>query len=165
MKVHSLMKVAALICVLSLFASPQNQEKAPAATAKPKLQIFFSELETQWLKAAQNKDQAAINGIVAEDFEVWTSAAHGSPMSRADWLLEVFGRRLLSFQIKQLAVRDLSPEIAVVSFVETATYQQSATPQTEDRFIVDIWINYRGGDNWRCTDRYVSRVDAIPSGK
>src|ERR1700687_2207170 len=137
MTVRSVMKIVAVICTLSLSASPQNQEKAPAVPAKPKLQIFFSELETQWLKAAQARDQAAINRIVAEDFEVWTSAPHGSPMSRADWLAEGFGQRLLSFQIKQLAVRDLSPEIAVVSFVENATYQESATPQTEDRFIVD----------------------------
>jgi hypothetical protein len=165
MKVRTLMKVVAVICVLNLFASPQNQEKAQAVPAKPKLQIFFTELENQWLKADQDKDQAAINRIVAEDFEVWTSAPHGSPMSRADWLLEVFGKRLLSFQVKQLAVRDLSPDIAVVSFVETATYQQSATPQTEDRFIVDIWINHHGGDNWRCTDRYLSRAEAVPPGK
>jgi hypothetical protein len=74
----------------------------------------------------------------------------------------IFGRRLLSFQMRQLAVRELSSNIAVVSFVQTETYQQSATPQTDDHFVVDIWINNGSGDNWRCTDRYYSEVRGIP---
>lgn len=165
MKVRNLVKVVVAVCVLSLLASPQEQEKGHTVPANPKLRIFFSELETQWLKAAQDKDPAAINRIVADDFRVWTSAPPGDPKSRSDWLLEVFGRRLLSFGIRQLAVRELSPQIAVVSFVDTETYQESATPQTEEHFVVDVWINDRGGDNWRCTDRYVSPVQSAPTRK
>jgi hypothetical protein len=59
-----------------------------------------------------------------------------------------------------VAVRKLTSEIAIVSFVKTETYQQTATPQTEDHFVVDIWINSGSGDNWRCTDRYVSELKA-----
>ena len=54
--------------------------------------------------------------------------------------------------MRQLAVRGIGSNIAVVSFVQIETYQQSATPQTGDHFVVDIWINSGSGDNWRCTD-------------
>jgi hypothetical protein len=153
-------KIVAVLCVLSLLAWPQDQEKGHGVPANPKLKVFFSELETQWLKAAQDKDPAALNRIVADNFQVWTSAP-GGPISRSDWLLGVFARKLLSFQLSQLAVRELSPEIVVVSFVDTETYKQSSTPQTEDRFVVDVWTNNRSGDNWRCTDRYFSPIEKI----
>ena len=82
--------------------------------------------------------------------------------TRRRWFAGIFGRKVLSSHLRQLAVRNLSPEIAVVSFVKTETYQQTATPQTEDYFVVDIWINKGSGDNWRCTDRYVSEVKSVP---
>ena len=58
--------------MLSIPAWPQTQDKPNPVAAK--LQVFFSELETQWLKAAQQKDPAALNRIVADDFHIWTSA-------------------------------------------------------------------------------------------
>ena len=157
--------LAVLLCMASLFASPQDQKKEGPVVAKTHIQIFFSELETQWLKAIQARDPAALNGIVADDFHLWTASPPGTPISRSDWLLGIFGRRLLSFQVRQLAVRELSPEIAVVSFVQTESYQQSATPQTQDHFVTDIWMNKGAGDNWRCTDRYFSEVKSIPPQK
>ena len=165
MRVPRVATLAILLCMLSLLASPQDQEKGHQVAAKAHLQIFFSELETQWLKAIQARDPAALNGIVADDFHLWTASPPGTPISRSDWLLGIFGRKLLSFQVRQLAVRELSREIAVVSFVQTESYQQSATPQTQDHFVTDIWMNKGAGDNWRCTDRYFSEVKGIPPQK
>ncbi len=155
MKGHRLTMILVLLCMLRLPAWPQDQEKGRQVL--PKLQIFFSELETQWLKAAQARDPAALNRAVSDDFHLWTSASAGN-VRREEWLAAIFGRKVLSSHLRQLAVRNLSPEITVVSFVKTETYQQTATLQTEDYFVVDIWINKGSGDNWRCTDRYVSEV-------
>jgi Domain of unknown function (DUF4440) len=163
MKRQRMATILILLCMLRLPAWPQDQDKGHQVVTK--LQIFFSELETQWLKAAQGKDAAALNRIVSDDFHLWTSAPPGNPIPREEWLAGVFGRRLLSFQLRQVAVRNLSPKIAVVSFVQTETYQQTATPQTEDHFVVDIWMNKGSGDNWRCTDRYVSELRATPPQK
>jgi hypothetical protein len=165
MRVRRVATLAVLFCALSLLAWPQDQEKEHPVVANKHLQIFFSELETQWLKAMQDKDQAALNRIVSDDFQVWTASPPGNPISRSEWLLGIFGRRLLSFNLRQLAVHQLTPEIAVVSFIQTETYKQSATPQTEDHFVVDVWITKGTGDNWRCTDRYVSLVAGIASKK
>jgi hypothetical protein len=155
MKGHRVTTILVLLCILRLPAWPQDQEKGHQVLTK--LQIFFSELETQWLKAARDKDPAALNRAVSDDFHLWTSAPAGN-IPREEWFAGVFGRKVLASHLRQLAVRSLSPEIAIVSFVETETYQQTATAQTEDYFVVDIWINKGSGDNWRCTDRYVSEV-------
>jgi hypothetical protein len=160
MKVQRAAAFLVLLCTPGLLSSQQDQGKGHRVVNQTRLQVFFSELETQWLKAVQEKNAAALNGVVADDFHVWT-ALPGSPSSREQWFLGVFGRNLQSFQLRQLAVREVSPQIAVVSFVQTETYQ-SATPQTESHFIVDIWINSGSGDNWRCTDRYSSEVSGIP---
>jgi hypothetical protein len=161
MKVPLVLTFSVLLCALTLFASPTDQEKVSQVSANTKLQVFFSELETQWLKAEQDKDSAALNRIISDDFRIWTPAS-GKPISRSDWLLGVFGQKLLSFHVQHLATRELTPQSIVVSFVRTETYQQSATPESANRFIVDIWINSGAGDNWRCTDRYSSEVRGVP---
>jgi hypothetical protein len=115
-------------------------------------------LKPSGLRQPRKKIPAALNRIVSDEFHLWTSAPPGNPIPREEWFAGVFGRKVLASHLRQLAVRSLSPEIAIVSFVETETYQQTATPKTEDHFVVDIWINKGSGDNWRCTDRYVSEV-------
>jgi Domain of unknown function (DUF4440) len=162
MKGRRVATAVVLLCMLRVPGWSQDQEKGHGVASKPQLQVFFSKLETQWFNAIQDRDQAALNLIVADDFHLWTSVAPGSPVSREEWLVGIFGRRLLSFSTRQLAVRGISSNIVVVSFVQTETYKQSATPQTEDHFVVDIWINSGSGDNWRCTDRYFSEVKGIP---
>jgi Domain of unknown function (DUF4440) len=156
MKGYRVAMILVLWCIIRLpcWAQDQKGQKAPTG-----LEVFFSKLETQWLSAEQDKDPAALNRVVADDFHLWTSAPPGS-IPREEWFAGIFGRKFLSGQLRQLAVRDLSPEIAVVSFVKTETFQQTPTPQTEESFVVDIWINKGSGDNWRCTDRYVSRLQA-----
>jgi Domain of unknown function (DUF4440) len=163
MKGRRMETILALLCMLSLPAWPRSQDKAGPAVNKQR--VFFSELEAQWLKAAQEKDPAALNRIVSDEFHLWTSVPPGNPIPREEWFAGVFGRKVLASHLRQLAVRSLSPEIAIVSFVETETYQQTATPKTEDHFVIDIWINKGSGDNWRCTDRYVSEVKGAFSDK
>src|ERR1700730_140848 len=161
MKVQRVVAILVLLCTLRSPAAPQDQGKGHRIVSKTQIQVFFSELEKQCLKAVQEKNPAALNRVLSDDFQVWTSTPPGNPISRDEWLLGVFGRKLQSFQLRQVAVRAVSPEVAVVSFVLTETYQ-SATPQTEGHFVVDIWINHGSGDNWRCTDRYFSELSGIP---
>jgi hypothetical protein len=160
MRVQRAATFLVLLCTLGLLPSPQGQEKGHRVVTNTRLQVFFSELETQWIKAVQEKNPAALNRVVSDDFHLWTAIPR-NPISREEWLLGVLGRHLQSFQLRQLAVRQLSPAIAVVSFVQTETFE-SATPQAENHFVVDIWINSGSGDNWRCTDRYFSEVSDAP---
>ena len=162
MKGHRVTTILVLLCMMKPPAWAQDQQKG--LNVPTRLQIFFSKLETQWLSAERDKDPAALNRVVSDDFHLWTSAPPGS-IPREEWFAGIFGRKLLSSQLRQLAVRDLGPGIAVVSFVKTETFKQTAAPQTEESFVVDIWINKGSGDNWRCTDRYVSELRRTPRQK
>lgn len=162
MKVQNLTTLIVLLFAVRFLALAEDHPMKQQGIPKNKLQVFFSELETQWLKAAQDKDPAALNRIVSDDFQQQTPDPPGNSMSRSDWLLATFGRRVLSFQVRQLAVREISPTISVVSFVQTETYKETATAQTDEQFVVDIWINSGAGDNWRCADRYVSEIRGVP---
>jgi hypothetical protein len=149
--------ILVLSCIIGLPCWAQDQQKGQKAPSG--LEIFFSKLETQWLSAEQDHEPAALNRVVADDFHLWTSAPPGN-IPREEWFARILGRTPMSSHLRQLAVRNLSREIAVVSFVKTETFQQTPTPQTEESFVVDIWINKSSGDNWRCTDRYVSALQA-----
>jgi Domain of unknown function (DUF4440) len=165
MKVRRMAMLLLLLSLLQLPAGAQDKGTGHQAAPDNKLQVFFSELETQWIKAIQVKDPAALNRIVSDQFQVRTPAPPGNPIPREQWLLGIFERRLLSFQLRQVTVRQLSPQIVVVSFVQSETYQQSVTPQNEDHFVVDIWINSGSGDNWRCTDRYFAEIKGMAAQK
>lgn len=136
----------------------QNQPRSRQIVTQTRLQVLFSDLESQWLKAVQQKDEATLNRILADDFEVWAPEAPGDPIPREDWLKKAFASKLQSFRLRQMAVRSASPEIAIASFVLSETLNRAGPPQTQNHFVVDVWAKGGEGDNWRCTDRYVSVV-------
>jgi hypothetical protein len=157
--------VAAVVFLLMFVsrASPAQQSakrKAPVATSR--LQVFFSELETQELNAIQDKDQAALNRILADDFQEFRPDPPGKPIAREDWLKDAFSRRAKSFELRQMTIRSISPQISIASFILSQAFEQAGKTDTEDRFVVDVWANSGGGDNWRCTGRYSWSVAGLP---
>jgi len=111
---------------------------------------------------------------VSEDFQVWTPQPPGAPIPREDWQKQALAHQLVSFRLRQMAVRSLSNQISVASFVLSDLIEQGGKPQSRDHFVVDVWK--KDGENWQCTDRYVwpisgnarrvrAGVDLRPSGK
>src|SRR6266851_3914695 len=78
MKNRRVATVVVLLCMLRLPGWSQDQEKGHGVASKPQLQVFFSKLETQWFDAIKDRDQAALNLIVSDDFHLWTSARLGT---------------------------------------------------------------------------------------
>jgi hypothetical protein len=155
---------------LSFTASAQNQARGHRVVTRTRLQVLFSDLESQWLKAVQEKDEASLNRLLADDFQVWTPQPPGDPIPREDWLRQAFANKLQSFRLRQMAVRSLSPEVSVADFLLTLTYDRAGKIQTQDHFVVDVWtdvqtdVQTKNGesDNWRCVARYVSVVSRVP---
>jgi ketosteroid isomerase-like protein len=137
-----------------------------------RLVAMFSDLESQWLTAIQQKDENALKRLLADDFQVWTPTPPGDPISREDWLKQAGAGKLESFHLRQMAVRSLNDETALASFVLSETVERAGKATRHDNFVVDVWR--KTGDQWHVTDRYISqitgasppaRTDLKPSGK
>jgi predicted acyl esterase len=143
------------IAIAFLIVGPsfaQSEEGSHRIVTPTRLQVLFSGLETEWLKAVQQRDPKALDRLLSEEFEVWTAAPPGDPIPRDEWQREAFSKKLESFAIRQIAVRSLSAEIAVASFALAET----SGKKQQSYFVVDVWNHAEG--NWKCSDRYLSSV-------
>jgi ketosteroid isomerase-like protein len=157
--------VSCLCLLLSLVASAifvQNQAKPKSEPSRivtvTRLVAMFSDLESQWLRAMQRKDESTLNRLLAEDLQVWTPTPPGDPIPREDWLRQALADRLESFHLRQMAVRSVNDDIALVSFVWSETVVRGGKSATSHYFVVDVWRKDRDNDRWQVTDRYISSV-------
>jgi hypothetical protein len=141
---------------LSVFKSTaQDESRKHRIVTMTRLQSFFGDLEHSWLKAVQEKDQAALKRILWDQFSLWTPVPPGDPVPLEDWIHQAFSRKLQSFRIEQLAARSVTLDVTVASFVLTETFDEGGEQKTEQHYIVDVWHD-EGNNHWRCTDRYSS---------
>ena len=115
----------------------------------------FSMLENDWLDAVHNRDAAALNKIVSDDFELRSAGMPGRPTARAEWQQQAFAAPPMDSRIDQMAVHDFG-ELAVVSFMwQLSAPKNSALPKQV--FVVDTWKQMDGG--WKVVTRYAATVD------
>jgi len=160
-------------------ACPASAQQAAHAQTTPRrvvtttrLVALFSELENEWMQSVQHKDESKLASLLGDDFQLWTPETSG-PTPREDWQKQTLARGLTSFQFRQMAVRSLGEDSAVISFVLRESVQSGGKPTAEEHFVVDIWS--KKADRWVCTDRYASPLaaatrraqpeDRRPSGK
>jgi hypothetical protein len=122
----------------------------------------LSELESQWFKALQQKDEPALRNLLGEDFQVWSPQASG-PMPREEWQRNAFVQDLRSFHFQNMAARSLNDDTAVISFVLNESVQSHGKSRVENSFVVDIWSKH--SDHWVCTDRYAAPLSNISAPK
>ena len=124
--------------------------RIPTVTRWVKL---FVDKESALASAMGAGDEAALDKILADDFELRTGANPGTPTPRADFIRQARIGGGPSFSIEQMAVHDLG-EHAVVSFLQLSSSGGTRQP-SGDIFVVDVWK--RAGDEWRLAVRYASR--------
>src|SRR5439155_25278301 len=120
---------------------------------KTRLVAMFSELETRWLQAVQQKDETTLGRLVSEDFQVWTPQPPGAPIPREDWQKQALAHQLVSFRLRQMAVRSLSNQISVASFVLIDLIEQVWKPKSRDHFCDVVWKT--DSEKYKCTYFYV----------
>ena len=86
----------------SPLAEPAHQRVATTT----RLVTIFSELETEWLQAVQQKDSAALERFPGEDFQELSPNVAG-PVPREEWQQRALTQELQSFHLRQMAVRAL----------------------------------------------------------
>lgn len=163
--------LAAMIFALALTASGQEPVKpklTPKIITATRQVALFTGLEKRLLEAVQKKDRNAIEGMLADDFEIGMPDA--DPLAGEDWLDSVTSAdfNLKTFGIRQMTVADLG-DAAVVKFnrPQQATYK--GKDQTGEFFVVDVWK--KSGSSWQLANRYVAKVSSVvplppkPTGK
>ena len=150
-------------------SAPQHGPQRIQITTR--LVAQFSQMENQWFEAVQQKKSADLDLLLDENFQIWTPMMAG-PTPREAWQSYAYARTLASFKIRQMAVRSINDDNAVVSFLANEGVQSADKPAAEEYFVVDLWSKKTG--RWLCTDRYVSPVagaaiqstgDRKPTGK
>ena len=136
-------RILVLIVLLSVYAVAQD--KAPTGgrpsggrTETPTRGVVkYKAMERALLQAQQEKQQGKVSGMLADDFEVWSSE-QSDPTPRELWEQNAASSNISWFQIRNMAVRDFG-NIAIVSFLLDRHGEANGKPVTPTVFIVDVW--------------------------
>ena len=153
--------VTLLLLALPALCAAQNQVAPGRVVITTRLVAIFSDLESNMLTALQKRDIAALDKSLSDEFQVWTADPPGSPLPREDWQAQALASPPASFHLRQMAVRRVSDDVAIASFVLQESSTRDGKEISEQQFIVDVWK--KAGDGWLCTDRYASIVPESPS--
>lgn len=115
----------------------------------------FLDLESSLLDAQHRGDRAALEQLLAPDFELRVARRPGTPVPRAEWLDAVLRPPLPAgqFVIEQMAVHEHTGAM-VASFLLRPEHAEGRGAPT--LFIVDAWV--RAGERWTLATRYAAPV-------
>ena len=132
-------------------AAPAQTARVPIVT---RLVTALLEHESRLAQAASAGDAAALQALLADDFEMRVASHPGAPTPRAEWLAAIARQPAPPAEIEQMAVHDHGV-VAVASFVlRPVGGDRHATPL----FVVDTWA--RDGEAWRLKVRYAAPIAA-----
>src|SRR5690348_4097295 len=103
-----------LLAVLLTCACSNSAQASGRIETRTRLVSQFSGLQNQWLTAIKNKDTAALDRLLSEDFEVWTPD-HDGPLPREEFQSQAFADNLQSFRIADIAVKSPRDGVAIES--------------------------------------------------
>jgi ketosteroid isomerase-like protein len=137
-----------------------------AATARvptvTRLVKIFLELEGELAAGLRGGNAAAVERLLADDFELRVASMPGNPTPRAEWLRLALGKPGPAVSFEQMAVHEYG-DTAIVSFLQVPLAKASRDP-TRDIATVDVWK--RAGEGWSLAVRYAGpagrRDFAIP---
>jgi hypothetical protein len=134
------------LAALPLAAPAQVRTQAVTVT---RLVRVFLDLEAALFEAQRAGDRAALERLLADDFEQRGAARPGRPMPRAEWLDDALRNAAAEVDLEQMAVHDRGAT-TIVSFVARPAGRAGM-------FIIDVWVMV--GDGWRLKVRYVSALN------
>lgn len=148
--------LAAALSSVPAFAAQSGGEQVSVPTVT-RLVNIFSGLECDLDQRIRKGDGAAIDALLADDFEMRVGAMPGNPIPRAQWLSQYRfdNRSTAACDIRQMAVHDYDV-VAVVSFL---LKQHKAEKASGDIYMVDVWK--KSGDGWKLAVRYASPAGSV----
>jgi hypothetical protein len=149
------------VIVLAMTAAGQEPvipKLTPTIVTATRQVTLFTGLERQLLQAVQKKDKAALEAMLADDFEI--TMPHADALAGEDWLDSVLAKdfSLRTFVISQMSVADLGG-YAIVKYERGQQATLKGKPDDGEYFVVDVWK--KSGDSWKLANRYVARIHAV----
>lgn len=130
----------------------------------------FWDIENQLAQAFANKDKAALDKMLPEEFRVEIPNQTGSAVSRGDWLAA--GKdNPRPWRLPQMSVQ-FYPDLAIVHFIGIGEAPAGAGAKAKtggkQYFVTDVWELHDG--NWQLSTRYMAEINPIvmpsrPTGK
>jgi hypothetical protein len=133
-----------------------QSSRSRAVTVTRLVKIFLDE-ESRLLDALEKKDRAALEGLLAEFFEMRVASRPGTPIPRAEWLsaaLSADAPNVADYLVEQMAVQEMGTQAIASFLLQAADPARKGAPPSV--FVVDTWE--RVGDGWRLRVRYAAPV-------
>ncbi|HEY4139409.1 MAG TPA: hypothetical protein VGN65_13185 [Casimicrobiaceae bacterium] len=147
-RTHRFIAVVAGFALSAFVSATEAADEPPTGGRVPtvtRLVKLFTEREAGLADAIRAGDAKHAQQLLANDFEMRTGAASGSPIPRADWLAEMIRSRNPGEAASGMAVHDLNGT-AIVSFT------QGGGPNAV--FVVDVWRPV--ANDWLLAIRYAA---------
>ncbi len=145
---------ASLACASAIAAGQADAPKRTVPTMTRNV-LTFTNLENDWADAVARRDNAALDKLVSDRFELRSSAAPGVPVPRAESLKQSLSLAPFKSAVTQMAVHEY-PDLMVVSFLWNIDANDASLAKKV--FVIDTWK--RNGDGWQVAVRYAAPVDA-----
>jgi len=143
MQNRGVLLLVSALCVASPSARAADEampeSRIPTVTRWVKL---FTKLENNLAASLKARDEAALQNLLADDFELRTGSMPGSPMPRAEWIRSLLLRR------------DVRLQHDLVGYSIEKRASGSGIKAAPNIFVVDVWK--RSGDDWKLAIRYAS---------
>jgi hypothetical protein len=124
-----------------------------------RLVVLFNKQELAVSAALIKGDRAALDRLVAEDFELRAGSRMDTAIPRDAWLANSLSppQYITPLSPQQMAVWDFGNN-AVVSFKWT-NIGMTGQSSVQNQFVVDVWK--RDGDNWKLAIHFIDPVGPI----
>ncbi|HKC34518.1 MAG TPA: nuclear transport factor 2 family protein [Chitinophagaceae bacterium] len=114
----------------------------------------FLELETNWMNAWKNKDEAAARKIIADEFTLTSSLSTGELVDKDEWIERV----LRKLDCKVLRIDKLQARVYNKTAVLNIWFHQEAIVNGKDWngnfLLTDVWV--QKNENWQVVARHAS---------
>lgn len=115
-------------------------------------------LAERWMGAWVAQDRATLEAILAPDYALIVSATPTVLMDRQTWLATCDRYIAEHFTYRDVVVRQLAPDMAVMSSVAVFAAAIDGIDRSGELFLVDVW--QRGGTGgWQVCTRYSSQPE------
>jgi len=124
------------------------------AQEKDNMKAFFIGLETEWMNAWKNKDEAAARKIIADEFTLTSSLSGGELTNKEQWIDKAMNAYTCkSFKIDKLELRTYG-EAAVLNIWFSQEAEANGKDWSGSFLLTDVWVKKK--NEWQVVARHSS---------